>query len=117
MRSFLQLTYATCRPLILWGRQHVAKPTLCATDDAVHHFGKQVIIVQLCLAESWTRYAYHQWDIDISFSCGNLKACYIIDEDFINGGRAFVLFNLVATNWVYVDQINEQNNYWEVEKT
>ncbi len=62
-------------------------------------------------------YAYHQWDEDISFSSGNLKACYIIDEDFINGGRAFVLFNLVATDWLYVGQINEQNTYWEVEKT
>lgn len=61
-------------------------------------------------------YAFHQWDEKISFSACNLKACYIIDEDFINGGRAFVLFNLVATNWIYLSQINEQVNYWEVEK-
>jgi len=61
-------------------------------------------------------YGFHGWDKDFSFSSGDLKACYIIDEDFVNGGRAFVLFNLVASNWVYVGQINEQISYWEVEK-
>jgi len=31
-RPFLLLTYATCKPLISWGRRNVAKLTLCATS-------------------------------------------------------------------------------------
>ncbi|MGB3225451.1 MAG: hypothetical protein WBB23_21865 [Desulforhopalus sp.] len=58
-------------------------------------------------------FAFNNWDDKIAFSARNLKACYIIDEDFVNGGRAFVLFNLVASNWNYLTQINNQAQYWE----
>jgi hypothetical protein len=62
-------------------------------------------------------YAFKRRDKSMSFSSGNLKACYIIDEDFVNDGRAFVLFNLVATNWFYVGAVSKQGGFWELMKT
>lgn len=62
-------------------------------------------------------FAFEGWDADFGgFSPGNLKACYVPDEDFVNGGRAFVLFNLVASNWTYVVQVADQLELWEVRK-
>lgn len=58
-------------------------------------------------------FAFHNWDDKIAFSPSNLKACYIIDEDLVNGGRAFVLFNLVANNWYHLAQVDNQSQYWE----
>lgn len=59
-------------------------------------------------------YAFSRKDESMSFSAGNLKACYIIDEDIINNGRAFVLFNLVATSWFHVGSVSDQGGLWEV---
>jgi hypothetical protein len=50
------------------------------------------------------------------FSPANLKACYIVDEDFINNGRAFILFNLVGSNWTHVGHLNDQAKFWKLEK-
>lgn len=58
-------------------------------------------------------FAFKNWDAEMAFSACNLKACYILDEDFVNGGRAFILFNLVASNWTYVAQVNNQSELWE----
>ena len=45
------------------------------------------------------------------FSPGNLKAHYVLDEDFIDAGSAFVLFSLVAGNWSHVVAVRNQNNF------
>lgn len=45
------------------------------------------------------------------FSAGNLKAHYVLDEDFIDGGSALVLFSLVGSTWNYVVRIQEQNSF------
>ncbi|RJQ29920.1 hypothetical protein C4565_01490 [Candidatus Parcubacteria bacterium] len=58
-------------------------------------------------------FAFEKWDEEMAFSSGSLKACYIIDENFVNGGRAFVLFNIVASNWTYVALVNNQEELWE----
>ncbi|QQD22808.1 hypothetical protein GJQ54_13950 [Oceanospirillaceae bacterium ASx5O] len=43
------------------------------------------------------------------FSACNLKVHYVLDEDFINGGTAILLFALVGSDWTYVVRVNEQN--------
>lgn len=43
------------------------------------------------------------------FSPGNLKAHYVLDEDFINDGTAFILFALVGSRWTHVISIRDQN--------
>ncbi|MCG9110696.1 hypothetical protein [Laribacter hongkongensis] len=48
------------------------------------------------------------------FSAGNLKTHYVLDEDFINNGTAFVLFSLVGSDWTYVIRVNNQNNFTPV---
>jgi hypothetical protein len=59
-------------------------------------------------------FALERWDPDFgSFTSCNLKAQYIPDEDFVNGGRAFVLFNLVASNWTHVSQVANQAADWK----
>ncbi|MBA3016524.1 MAG: hypothetical protein KKD63_05970 [Proteobacteria bacterium] len=58
-------------------------------------------------------FAFENWDEAMAFSSCNLKACYILDEDFVNNGRAFILFNLVASNWTYVAQVDNQLEFWE----
>lgn len=41
-------------------------------------------------------------------SASNLKATYISDEEFVTGGRAFLLFNLVASNWTHLSQVADR---------
>jgi len=48
---------------------------------------------------------------DGGFSPGNLKAHYVLDEDFVNAGSAFVLFSLVAGNWTHVVAASNQNKF------
>jgi len=63
------------------------------------------------------KYAFEELDPDFGgFSSGNLKACYVVDEDFINFGRAFVIFNLVGSNWVHVGQLNNQAEFWKLKE-
>lgn len=45
------------------------------------------------------------------FSPGNLKAHYVLDEDFVSAGSAFVLFSLVASNWTHVVAVSNQNKF------
>ena len=45
------------------------------------------------------------------FSPGNLKAHYVLDEDFVNDGSAFVLFALVGSDWTYVIRASNQNRF------
>lgn len=42
------------------------------------------------------------------FSLGNLKAHYVLDEDFVDGGTAFVLFALVGSVWAHVVRLKGQ---------
>ena len=44
----------------------------------------------------------------------NLKAHYVLDEDFINNGTAFVLFALVGSDWTHVVRVNNQNRFTPV---
>ncbi len=48
------------------------------------------------------------------FSTCNLKAHYVLDEDFINNGTAFVLFALVGSDWTHVVRVNNQNRFTPV---
>jgi hypothetical protein len=41
-------------------------------------------------------------------SPGNLKAHYLLDEDFVDGGTAFVVFALVGSTWVHVVRLKGQ---------
>lgn len=66
------------------------------------------------LLEALNGYAFMGWDSTIAFSASNLKACYLIDEDSIGGGRAFILFNLVATSWFHLSEVSNQAVYWEI---
>jgi hypothetical protein len=38
----------------------------------------------------------------------NLKEHYVLDEDFVDGGTAFVVFALVGLNWVHVVRLKGQ---------
>lgn len=59
-------------------------------------------------------FAFKGWDSAFGpFSACNLKAWYIPDEDFVNGGRAFVLFTLVASNWTHVSHVANQAAHWK----
>ena len=48
------------------------------------------------------------------FSAGNLKAHYVLDEDFINDGSAYILFALVGSTWTHVISVSEQNRFTTV---
>jgi hypothetical protein len=64
--------------------------------------------------EALRGFAAEDWDPAFGpFSAGNLKARYIPDEEFVNGGRAFVLFNLVASNWTHVSHVANQAAHWK----
>ena len=41
-------------------------------------------------------------------SPGNLKAHYVLDEDFVDGGTAFVVFALVGSAWSHVVRLKGQ---------
>jgi hypothetical protein len=43
------------------------------------------------------------------FSPCNLKAHYVLDEDFIDGGSALIVFALVGSTWNQVIRVREQN--------
>lgn len=43
------------------------------------------------------------------FSPGNLKAHYVLDEEFINNGSAIILFSLVGAQWTHVVHVEDQN--------
>lgn len=48
------------------------------------------------------------------FSPGNLKAHYVLDEDFIDGGSALIVFALVGSTWNHVVRVREQNIFVSV---
>lgn len=48
------------------------------------------------------------------FSAGNLKAHYVLDEDFINDGSAYILFALVNSTWTHVISVSDQNRFTTV---
>lgn len=49
------------------------------------------------------------------FSPGNLKAHYVLDEDFIDGGNALIVFALVGSTWSHVIRVREQNIFVSVD--
>ncbi len=48
------------------------------------------------------------------FSACNLKAHYVLDEDFVDNGTAFILFALVGSDWTHVIRVIEQNHFTPV---
>lgn len=48
------------------------------------------------------------------FSAGDLKAHYVLDEDFINDGSAYILFALAGSTWTHVISVSEQNRFTTV---
>jgi hypothetical protein len=48
-------------------------------------------------------------------SPSNLKAHYVLDEDFVDGGTAFVVFALVGSAWVHVVRLKGQTAVVPVE--
>ena len=44
----------------------------------------------------------------VGFSLGNLKAHYVLDEDFVDGGTALVVFALVGSTWTHVVRVTGQ---------
>lgn len=48
------------------------------------------------------------------FSASNLKAHYVLDEDVINDGTAFILFSIVGSDWTHVIRVNNQNRFTPV---
>lgn len=49
------------------------------------------------------------------FSPCNLKAHYVLDEDFIDGGSALIVFALVGSTWNHVIRVREQNTFVSVD--
>lgn len=49
------------------------------------------------------------------FSPSNLKAHYVLDEDFIDGGSALIVFALVGSTWNHVIGVREQNIFVSVD--
>lgn len=45
------------------------------------------------------------------FSPANLKVHYVLDEDFINGGSAIVLFSIVGSEWTHLVHVADQNRF------
>lgn len=52
--------------------------------------------------------AFERMDTPV-FSACNLKVRYLFDEDFVNDGSALLVFNLVATPWVHLVWLRDQN--------
>jgi hypothetical protein len=50
-----------------------------------------------------------------SFGPCNLKAHYVLDEDFIDGGSALIVFALVGSTWNHVIRVREQNIFVSVD--
>jgi len=49
------------------------------------------------------------------FSACNLKAHYVLDEDFINNGSAIILFSLVGALWTHIEYVSNQNEFTTTE--
>ena len=56
----------------------------------------------------FNKFAFNGLDSKYSFSACNLKAIYILDEDFIDNGSALVLFSLVGSKWNHVVRVTDQ---------
>lgn len=52
--------------------------------------------------------AFDQLAYAEGISACNLKAHYVLDEDFVDGGTAFVVFALVGSAWVHVVRLKGQ---------
>lgn len=89
-------------------------PTDDVYEDMRWHAVEPIIAPFPAASEALRGFAFENWDPAFGFfSASNLKARYIPDEDFVNGGRAFVLFNLVASNWTHVSHAANQAAYWK----
>lgn len=49
------------------------------------------------------------------FGSCNFKAHYVLDEDFIDGGSALIVFALVGSTWNHVIRVREQNIFVSVD--
>ena len=78
------------------------------------HAVEPILAPYLNVLEALQGFAFMKWDPQFApFSPCNLKAQYIPDEEFVSGGRAFVLFNLVASSWTHISQVSNQAVYWK----
>jgi hypothetical protein len=59
---------------------------------------QQAILINLAYSPRWST----------GFSVGNLKAHYVLDEDFVDGGTAFIVFALVGSTWTHVVRVTGQ---------
>jgi hypothetical protein len=50
------------------------------------------------------------------FSACNLKAHYLLDEDFIDGGSAIIVFSLLGSTWTLTVRLKNQNQLISAEK-
>lgn len=83
-------------------------------EDTRWHSVEQVLAPFPAASNALRGFAFEAWDPEFGpFNACNLKAQYIPDEDFVNGGRAFVLFNLIASNWTHVSQVANQSAHWK----
>ena len=57
-------------------------------------------------------FAFDEVDPNFSFSSGNLKAMYLPDEDFINGGSAIIIFTIVGSTWRHIISLDNQLSLW-----
>ena len=101
------------------GRQIVAAIRESDTSDCPYEEGHWVsmdpILSQYTeIYERITATVFRSGDNAFKYSIGNLKASYLVDEDFVNGGRAFIIFNVVCSTWVYVYQADNQAPYWKM---
>jgi hypothetical protein len=75
------------------------------------------LTVEECLSES-ERNELHQIAFHSpggGFSACNLKVHYVLDEDFIDGGSALIVFALVGSTWSHVIRVREQNIFVSVD--
>lgn len=96
---------------------------LCSSNDE-GGFVRQVALgnarwlsVEKCLSEPKRK---ELQDIAFNSSVGffsscNLKAHYVLDEDFIDGGSALIVFALVGSTWNHVIRVREQNLFVSVD--
>lgn len=96
---------------------------LCSSNDE-GGFVRQVALgnarwlsVEKCLSEPKRKELQHiAFNSSVGFfSPGNLKAHYVLDEDFIDGGSALIVFALVGSTWNHVIRVREQNLFVSVD--
>lgn len=74
---------------------------------------REILKKDLKILKLLDSFAFDGVDPNFSFSSGNLKAIYLPDEDFINGGCAIVMFTIVGSKWRHIISLDNQLSLWE----